>query len=191
MERPDDMKAATQNQVQLGGRRIDYRVVSSTAARNLRVRVGPGGIEVVQPATRNGEDLSAFLHRHEDWILDQLRRVDRLRNTGVIRRFTAEIEPAALGWTIEAFVEVYCEGRVPPDRMREMVSTIPEVAEAYGRARTLCDRAGDAHSLFMVLFGLARFDWVRGHLNTARRDAEELLKYAERAGDQNADRLGQ
>ena len=59
------------------------------------------------------------------------RRVDRLRNTGVIRRFTAEIEPAALGWTIEAFVEVYCEGRVPPDRMREMVSTIPEVAEAY------------------------------------------------------------
>ena len=39
--------------------------------------------------------------------------------------------PAALGWTIEAFVEVYCDGRVPPDRMREMVSTIPEVAEAY------------------------------------------------------------
>ena len=59
------------------------------------------------------------------------RRVDRLRLSGVIRRFTAEIEPAALGWTIEAFVEVYCEGRVPPERMREMVSTIPEVAEAY------------------------------------------------------------
>ena len=59
------------------------------------------------------------------------RRVDRLRFSGVIRRFTADIEPAALGWTIEAFVEVYCEGRVPPDRMREMVSTIPEVAEAY------------------------------------------------------------
>ena len=47
------------------------------------------------------------------------RRVDRLRPDGVIRRFTAEIEPAALGWTIEAFVELYCEGRVPPDRMRE------------------------------------------------------------------------
>jgi len=59
------------------------------------------------------------------------RRVDRLRFSGVIRRFTTDIEPAALGWTIEAFVEVYCEGRVPPDRMRELVSTIPEVAEAY------------------------------------------------------------
>ena len=59
------------------------------------------------------------------------RRVDRLRHEQVIRRFTAEIEPAALGWTIEAFVELYCEGRVPPDRMRELVRTIPEVVEAY------------------------------------------------------------
>ena len=59
------------------------------------------------------------------------RRVDRLRHDGVIRRFIAEIEPAALGWTIEAFVELYCEGRVPPDRMRDLVRTIPEVVEAY------------------------------------------------------------
>ena len=54
-----------------------------------------------------------------------------MRQEQVIRRFTAEVEPAALGWTIEAFVELYCEGRVPPDRMRELVRTIPEVVEAY------------------------------------------------------------
>ena len=59
------------------------------------------------------------------------RRVDRLRADGAIRRFTIDIEPAALGWTIDAFVEMYCEGRVPPDRMREMVTSIPEVARAY------------------------------------------------------------
>jgi DNA-binding Lrp family transcriptional regulator len=59
------------------------------------------------------------------------RRVDRLRREGAIRRFTVELEPTALGWTIEAFVELYCEGRVPPDRMRQMVRTIPEVVEAY------------------------------------------------------------
>jgi DNA-binding Lrp family transcriptional regulator len=59
------------------------------------------------------------------------RRVDRLRSEGAIRRFTVDVEPAALGWTIEAFVELYCEGRVPPDRMREMVTSIPEVARAY------------------------------------------------------------
>jgi DNA-binding Lrp family transcriptional regulator len=59
------------------------------------------------------------------------RRVDRLRADGVIRRFSAEVEPAALGWSIDAFVELYCEGRVPPERMRQLVSTIPEVVEAY------------------------------------------------------------
>jgi DNA-binding Lrp family transcriptional regulator len=59
------------------------------------------------------------------------RRVDRLRSNGVIRRFTADLEPAAMGWTIDAFVELYCEGRVPPDRMRAMVRSIPEVIEAY------------------------------------------------------------
>jgi DNA-binding Lrp family transcriptional regulator len=59
------------------------------------------------------------------------RRVDRLRSEGVIRRFTADLEPAAMGWSIDAFVELYCEGRVPPDRMRDMVRSIPEVIEAY------------------------------------------------------------
>jgi len=59
------------------------------------------------------------------------RRVDRLRVNGAIRRFTIEVEPAALGWTVEAFVELYCEGRVPPDRMRSMVAEVPEVARAY------------------------------------------------------------
>jgi DNA-binding Lrp family transcriptional regulator len=59
------------------------------------------------------------------------RRVDRLRADGAIRRFTVDVEPSALGWTIEAFVELYCEGRVPPDRMREMVTSIPEVTRAY------------------------------------------------------------
>jgi DNA-binding Lrp family transcriptional regulator len=59
------------------------------------------------------------------------RRVDRLRREHVIRRFTAEVEPTALGWTIDAFVELYCEGRVPPDRMRDLVASIPEVVEAY------------------------------------------------------------
>jgi hypothetical protein len=58
-----------------------------------------------------------------------------------------------------------------------------EVAEAYGRARALCDRAGDADSLFIVRFGLARYDWVRGHFASAQRDAEELLKTAERMQD--------
>ena len=74
------MKAATQHQIRLGGRHVDYRVVRSKTARKLRVRVGPNGVEVVQPVARNAEDVSAFLDRNEVWILDQLQRVERLRS---------------------------------------------------------------------------------------------------------------
>ncbi len=92
------------------------------------------------------------------------RRVDRLRHDGVIRRFTAEVEPAALGWNIEGFVELYCEGRVPPDRMREMVRTIPEVVEAYtvtGDADGIVKvRASDAGHLERVLGTIRNYPGV-------------------------------
>ena len=74
------MKIATQHQVQLNGRRVDYRVVRSRAARKLRLRVGPSGVEVVQPPARNSVDVSAFLNRNESWILDQLLRIEQLRS---------------------------------------------------------------------------------------------------------------
>lgn len=72
------MKAATQHHIQLGGRRIEFRLVHSKAARKLRVRVGPSGVEVVQPAASQGQDVSTFLESNEAWILDQLKRVERL-----------------------------------------------------------------------------------------------------------------
>ena len=80
------MKAATQHQIRLGGRRVDYRVVCSRAARKLRVRVGPNGVEVLQPAARNGGDVSVFLDRNKAWILDQLQRVARLRSVRRLSR---------------------------------------------------------------------------------------------------------
>jgi DNA-binding Lrp family transcriptional regulator len=93
------------------------------------------------------------------------RRVDRLRSDGAIRRFTIDIEPAALGWTIEAFVELYCEGRVPPDRMREMVTSIPEVARAYtvtGEADgILVVRAEDASHFEKILGVIRNYPGVR------------------------------
>ena len=88
--------------------------------------------KILARLTEHGRESFAMLGHHVGLSTAATkRRVDRLRLSGVIRRFTADIEPAALGWTIEAFVEVYCEGRVPPERMREMVSAIPEVVEAY------------------------------------------------------------
>lgn len=73
------VRVATEHQIEVGGRRVDYRVVWSQAARRLRLRVGPGGVEVVQPRGRSGEDVAAFLGRNYAWIEDQLRRVARLR----------------------------------------------------------------------------------------------------------------
>src|ERR1017187_1419116 len=73
------MKIATHHTIQLGGRRIDYPAVPSRAARSLRLRVGPNGVEVVQPAARSIDDVSAFMGRNETWILQQLERVERLR----------------------------------------------------------------------------------------------------------------
>lgn len=58
------------------------------------------------------------------------RRVDRLRETGVITGFTATVKPSALGWRTEAYVEVYCEGAAPPRRLAEVVRNHPEITAA-------------------------------------------------------------
>lgn len=59
------------------------------------------------------------------------RRVDRLREEGVITGFAAVTDPRALGWTTEAFVALFCEGRTEPDRIRTAVAKHPEVVAAY------------------------------------------------------------
>lgn len=59
------------------------------------------------------------------------RRVDRLRAAGVIRGFTAVIDPAAVGWTTEAFVELFCAGRTTPAQIGVAVRRLPEVVGAY------------------------------------------------------------
>lgn len=58
------------------------------------------------------------------------RRVDRLRSTGAIRGFTAVVDPAALGWTTEAYVELYCAARTSPAAIRAVVARFPEVVSA-------------------------------------------------------------
>lgn len=74
------MKFSTQERIRLGGRVVHYRLVRSKGARKLRVRVGPSGVEVVQPVTRNGEEVEEFLVANERWILGQIDRAERLRS---------------------------------------------------------------------------------------------------------------
>lgn len=58
------------------------------------------------------------------------RRVDRLRSSGAITGFTVQVDPAALGWTTEAYVELYCQGQTAPDDILQGVSKHPEVLSA-------------------------------------------------------------
>lgn len=59
------------------------------------------------------------------------RRVDRLEASGVIRGYGAVVDPAAFGWRTHAVVELYCEGRMPADAVRAIVTRHPEVVAAY------------------------------------------------------------
>jgi DNA-binding Lrp family transcriptional regulator len=72
------------------------------------------------------------------------RRVDRLRETGAIRGFTALVDPAALGWSTEAYVEVFCKGTVAPEALRASLEGVPEVVGA-------CTVSGSADALIHML----------------------------------------
>jgi DNA-binding Lrp family transcriptional regulator len=71
------------------------------------------------------------------------RRVDRLRASGAITGFSARVDPAALGWTTEAYVELFCGGRTSPEEIAAAVRKYPEVADA-------CTVTGEADALIHI-----------------------------------------
>ncbi|MEV6006008.1 Lrp/AsnC family transcriptional regulator [Streptomyces sp. NPDC051976] len=72
------------------------------------------------------------------------RRIDRLRARGVVRGFTVVLDPALLGWGTEAFVEVYCRERTPPEEILSSLRQFPEVIGAW-------TVTGDSDALVHVL----------------------------------------
>jgi DNA-binding Lrp family transcriptional regulator len=59
------------------------------------------------------------------------RRIDRLEAQGTIRGYTALLDRGALGWTTEAFLEVFCEGDTSLPALRHALADHPEVVGAY------------------------------------------------------------
>jgi DNA-binding Lrp family transcriptional regulator len=59
------------------------------------------------------------------------RRVDRLEREGVIRGYSANVDPSALGWNTHAFVELFCDGRMSGEQVRTALADHPEVEGAY------------------------------------------------------------
>ncbi|RCW46852.1 AsnC family transcriptional regulator [Halopolyspora algeriensis] len=98
------------------------------------------------------------------------RRVDKLLDMGILRGFTAVVDPEALGWGTEAFVEVHCHGNVPTQRIREGVEPLPEVVGAYtvsGPADAIVHlRAADIHHLETALERLRGVEFINRTVST-------------------------
>ncbi|WP_439644676.1 Lrp/AsnC family transcriptional regulator [Demequina sediminicola] len=58
------------------------------------------------------------------------RRVDRMVADGIIRGFTVLTDPESVGHGTEAFVELFCRGKVAPQDLKRILADIPEVIEA-------------------------------------------------------------
>jgi DNA-binding Lrp family transcriptional regulator len=90
------------------------------------------------------------------------RRVDRLRADGVITGFAAIVDPAALGWTTEAFIEIFCTGATSPEEIYSSIRKHPEAVAAYtvsGDASALVHvRVRDIQHLELCLERLRRED---------------------------------
>jgi DNA-binding Lrp family transcriptional regulator len=71
------------------------------------------------------------------------RRVDRLRTAGAIRGFSARLNTAELGWTTEAYVELFCRGRTSPADIAVAAGKHPEVVSA-------CTVTGEADALLHI-----------------------------------------
>lgn len=98
------------------------------------------------------------------------RRVDRLLDQGVLQGFTAVVDPEALGWGTEAFVEVHCKGNVPAHHIRTGLEPLPEVVAAYtvsGQADAIVHlRAASIHHLEEAMERLRSVEFVSRTVST-------------------------
>jgi DNA-binding Lrp family transcriptional regulator len=101
------------------------------------------------------------------------RRVDRLEAEGVLRGYTALVDPGRFGWGTQAFVALFCEGRMPAAEVRRALEHHPEVEAAYtvaGEASAMVHvRARDTSHLEQVL------ERIRGHEGVTRTQTQIVL----------------
>jgi DNA-binding Lrp family transcriptional regulator len=105
-----------------------------------------------QDARRSYLDIGRHVHLSAPSVK---RRVDRLERDGVILGYTAIIDPRAIGWRAEAFVDLYCDGNLTGEAIKHAVEREPGVVSAHtvaGEASALLHlRAQDTKNLEQVL----------------------------------------
>ena len=92
-------------------------------------------------ARRSYQDIGRVVHLTAPAVK---RRVDRLERDGVILGYTAIIDPPVFGWHAEAFVDLYCEGKVSGEAIKRAVRSEPRVVSAH-------TVAGEASALLHVM----------------------------------------
>jgi DNA-binding Lrp family transcriptional regulator len=92
-------------------------------------------------ARRSFQDIGQHVHLSAPAVK---RRIDRLERDGVIRGYTAEVDAGAFGWHAEAFVDLYCEGGMPAEAIKQAVAGEPGVVSAH-------TVAGEASALLHVM----------------------------------------
>jgi DNA-binding Lrp family transcriptional regulator len=112
-------------------------------------------------ARRSFQDIGSKVHLSAPAVK---RRVDRLERDGVIRSYTAVVDPAAFGWHAEAFVDLYCDGRMPAEAIKRAVEKEPGVASAHTVAGEASAHvhvmAEDMRGLELALERIRRVDGV-------------------------------
>ncbi len=120
------------------------------------------------------------------------RRMDRLLDTGVIRGFTAVIDPEHMGWSTEAYVELHCKGTVSPEELRRSLIQIPEVhvaATVSGKADALVQIvASDVRHLERALERVRMETTNVDHTETAIVLSRVIDRYGKEHRDLQVDR---
>jgi DNA-binding Lrp family transcriptional regulator len=94
-----------------------------------------------QNARRSYQDIGQRVHLSAPAVK---RRVDRLEEDGVILGYAAVVDPPAFGWRAEAFVDLYCEGKMPGEAIKRAVEREAGVVSAH-------TVAGEASALLHVM----------------------------------------
>ena len=101
------------------------------------------------------------------------RRVDRLEAEGVLRGYTALVDPGRFGWGTHAFVALFCEGRMAAAEVKAALEHHPEVEAAYtvaGEASAMVHvRARDTSHLEEAL------ERIRDHEGVTRTQTQIVL----------------
>src|SRR5947209_16486457 len=112
-------------------------------------------------ARRSYQDIGQRVHLSAPAVK---RRVDRLEADGVLRGYTAVVDPVAFGWHAEAFVDLYCEGKMPGEAIKRAVEREPGVVSAHtvaGEASALLHlMAEDTKDLELALERIRASDGV-------------------------------